>query len=248
MSKSTAALTWTTTPIVRWSSDSPRCPSDQNACPPEELTAKDVIIPLPRFEHLEPERRDAILRATAQELAVHGPQGASVNRILSASDLSKGALYYYFADRDDLLATTIRVHLEQVLAAMGWPEPVADATAYWKDWSERYARMLGFLAADPDLAGVLRIVVRAREGAEASVPMAEFNALVGGWLTRMLEIGTQVGAVRDDLPDGLLHQMVFGLLEGQDRWLGDRGNELSDEERDGLPNLLIGLLRRLVQA
>lgn len=224
------------------------CQSKRNGCTPEELRTKDVVIPLPRFEKLEPERRDVILRAAAQELAAHGPRGASVNRILSASGLSKGALYYYFADRDDLLATTIRVHLERVLDAMGWPQPVADATVYWRDWSERYARMLGFLAADPDLAGVLRIVVRAREGAEASVPMAEFNALVGGWLTRMLEIGTQVGAVRDDLPDGLLHQMVFGLLEGQDRWLGDRWNDLSDQERDGLPNLLIGLLRRLVQA
>lgn len=42
--------------------------------------------------------------------------------------------------------------------------------------------------------------------------------------------------------------MVFGLLEGQDRWLGDRWDELSDAERDELPNLLIGLLRRLVRA
>lgn len=221
---------------------------DHSACAPQEPRAEDRVIPLPRFEKLEPHRRDAILSAAAQELAVHGPQGASVNHILSVSGLSKGTLYYYFADRDDLLATTIRVHLERVLGAMGWPEPVADAEAYWQDWTERYGRMLEFLAADPHLAGVLRIVVRAREGAEASVPMAEFNALVGGWLTRMLEIGTQVGAVRHDLPDGLLHQMVFGVLEGQDRWLGDRWTELSDEERDGLPNLLIGLLRRLVQA
>ena len=221
---------------------------DHSACAPQEPRAEDRVIPLPRFEKLEPHRRDAILSAAAQELAVHGPQGASVNHILSVSGLSKGTLYYYFADRDDLLATTIRVHLERVLGAMGWPEPAADAADYWHGWRDRYTRMLDFLASDPDIAGVLRIVVRSREGAEASVPMEEFNALVGAWLTRILEIGTEVGAVRDDLPDGLLHQMVFGLLEGQDRWLGDRWNELGDAERDRLPDLLIGLLRRLAQA
>jgi AcrR family transcriptional regulator len=49
-------------------------------------------MPRPRFDHLEPERRRALLAVAAEEFAEHGYEASSFNRIIERSGLSKGAI------------------------------------------------------------------------------------------------------------------------------------------------------------
>ena len=46
--------------------------------------------------------KDRLLRAAMTEFADHGFAGARVDRIVKAAGLNKQAVYYYFADKDDL--------------------------------------------------------------------------------------------------------------------------------------------------
>ena len=69
-------------------------------------------MPRPRFERLDPERRGAVLDAAATEFAARGYDGASYNRIIERSGVSKGAMYYYFEDKADLYATVLGHALE----------------------------------------------------------------------------------------------------------------------------------------
>src|SRR3954467_846977 len=64
-------------------------------------------MPRPRYERAAPELKTAILSAARKELARAGYEGASLNRILEEAGLSKGAFYYYFDDKDDLVATVL---------------------------------------------------------------------------------------------------------------------------------------------
>src|SRR3954447_26434898 len=64
-------------------------------------------MPRPRYERAAPELKTAILAAARKELARGGYEGASLNRILEEAGLSKGAFYYYFDDKDDLVATVM---------------------------------------------------------------------------------------------------------------------------------------------
>jgi AcrR family transcriptional regulator len=59
-------------------------------------------MPRPRWATLEPERRTAILDVAAAEFAAHGFTDASYNRIIQRAGISKGAMYYYFDDQEDL--------------------------------------------------------------------------------------------------------------------------------------------------
>jgi AcrR family transcriptional regulator len=65
-------------------------------------------MPFARFERLDPEKRTRLLKAAAQEFAKHGFADASINRILDRAQMSKGAAYYYVADKADLFAATIQ--------------------------------------------------------------------------------------------------------------------------------------------
>ena len=65
-------------------------------------------MPLPRFDKLDDPRKRAILAAAAEELAERGFAGASYNRIIERAGISKGAMYYYFADKDDLYRTVLQ--------------------------------------------------------------------------------------------------------------------------------------------
>src|SRR5947207_2477445 len=64
-------------------------------------------VPRPRYERAAPELKTAILGAARKEIARLGYEGASLNRILEEAGLSKGAFYYYFDDKDDLVATVL---------------------------------------------------------------------------------------------------------------------------------------------
>ena len=52
-----------------------------------------------RFDNLGSEKQEAILRAAGEEFAEKGFAGASINRIIRESGMSKGSVYYYFEDK-----------------------------------------------------------------------------------------------------------------------------------------------------
>src|SRR5258707_9812436 len=78
-------------------------------------------MPFERFEKLVPAKRERILEVAAQEFAANGFEGASVNRILERAQMSKGAAYYYFADKAALFGAAVlyaseRIHLADMAA------------------------------------------------------------------------------------------------------------------------------------
>ena len=72
-------------------------------------------MPRPRFKKLAADKRAAIIEAAGVEFAAHGFQGASLNAIIAAAGISKGAFYYYFDDKADLFATVIEYATEVTL-------------------------------------------------------------------------------------------------------------------------------------
>ena len=72
-------------------------------------------MPRPRFAKLDPAKKEAILTAALEAFASHGFDGASYNQIIEKAGISKGAMYYYFDDKEDLFATVVRHELEDIL-------------------------------------------------------------------------------------------------------------------------------------
>jgi AcrR family transcriptional regulator len=74
-----------------------------------------------RFDNLARDKQEVLLEAAALEFAAHGYQGASINRIIDQSGMSKGSVYYYFEDKADLFSTTFQRSIERIAEEAGWP-------------------------------------------------------------------------------------------------------------------------------
>ena len=58
--------------------------------------------------------RDRILAEAAQRFVVHGYNGISMREIAAACQISKAALYYHFADKEDLIVAILEGYLDQI--------------------------------------------------------------------------------------------------------------------------------------
>ncbi|MEM7154286.1 MAG: TetR/AcrR family transcriptional regulator [Myxococcota bacterium] len=212
-------------------------------------------MPRPRFDRLEPERREAILDAAAAEFGEHGFSRASYNRIIDRAGLSKGAMYYYFADKRDLYLTVVRDAVGGLWTGLTPMEPVAGPPEFWREVERMAIAAWGYMLSAPRAAALAPAFLKAPASAEDSEVLAELTAQAAQWLRGVLEVGRGAGAVRDDIPDELLLAVTMAVGEAVDRWVGQQWfasreagspDEPMTAPSSELVDTLIDLLRRVV--
>lgn len=196
--------------------------------------------PRARFAELSPERRAQLLDPAEVEFIAHGFEGASLNRILAAAGMSKGQAYYYIADKADLYREVIERGLERLAKAMagGFPQP-ATAEEFWPQIAAIFTRMTAALREDKRLAALARGIY---EGPGAQAALAEPIAHIRAQADRLISIGQSVGAVRNDLPQSLLADTLFGAAREIDRWFAVHWSGLTGEEAFRLNEKAIGMI------
>ena len=90
-----------------------------------------LVVPRPRFAKLDPEKRRAILDAAMEEFASSGYERASYNRIIERAGVSKGAMYYYFDDKEDLFTTVVQQVMELAMGQFTEFPAFESATEFW---------------------------------------------------------------------------------------------------------------------
>jgi AcrR family transcriptional regulator len=200
----------------------------------------------PRFAKLPLAQQQAILRAALDEFAAHGFHDASLNRIIEAAGISKGSMYYYFDGKEDLFAHVARVEFVRVFAAVG---PVALPTepgpdAFWSGVEGYYRDSAAALATRPQLAALVRGWLAASDNPALARAQHEMEQAVTPWIERLLDAGRAVGAVRTDLPSGLLIAVALGMGRAMDTWLMAQPLEGTAPPPIGA---LVGMLRRALQ-
>jgi AcrR family transcriptional regulator len=197
----------------------------------------------PRFEKLPPAQQQAILRAALDEFAVHGFRGASLNRVISAAGISKGSMYYYFDGKEDLYTHVARVELERMVAGLGpFPIPTqADPDTFWSTLEGYYLRLMTALVTTPRLADLIRGWLAASGDPALHRAQQELEHAVLPWLEEALAAGQRAGAVRGDLPSGLLISVVVGMGQAMDTWLVSHQPDVETLPR--LVGALVGMMR-----
>ena len=200
-------------------------------------------MPLPRFEKLPDDKRRAILDAAAEEFAEHGFDGASFNRIIATAGISKGAMYYYFADKSDAYGAVLDDVMARVLDAVrDLPRPTS-TEGYWSTLELGLARLNEILFSDERLAALARGLY-ASAGAEAT--HQRLLAQSRAWVEELVALGRSLGAVRDDVPSDLLAAMATGMLVAADRWFVEAAERMPLEELAPLSTKLLEILRDIL--
>ena len=205
------------------------------------------MAPRPRWQNTDQERRDLILKVATQEFAEHGYTGASLNRILATTSISKGVFYYYFDDKLDLFITTA---VAQLLAVTGGQIPqfaTTDADAFWHDFGVWMGGVMRDAMLEPErfefLKTTLRLPPEIRHGERMTSIMLEFQ----GAMTAVLDQGRRANAVRSDLPDALLASLIIAVDETLDHWFFARIEEGDMPADDAMVAVYIDMMRRLLQ-
>lgn len=202
-------------------------------------------MPRPRFEKLAPEKRKAILDAAADEFGEHGFDGASYNRIIAATGVSKGAMYYYFDDKEDLYVTVMVSIIEQFMGVIGDFPDVETPEQYWGAFEDMMRRSMAIWREDPRAAELSRGFQSLRRSGQMGPAMQRVMQEGARWARSLLDKGRSVGAIRVDLSLELLTQLTMTLDAVMDGWLADHWDDLTQEGREGMIDKAHDLFRRL---
>lgn len=205
-------------------------------------------MPLPRFHRLPPERRDQILDAAAEEFGAHGYSAASMNRIIDAAELSKGAMYYYFDGKADLWATLVDSVFEQLGPVDAAMTAATTPEAFWLAFRRMYDEALVVFADVPRVGHMMRAMTRSTQIEEAMQVLALAEGMEGlrASFTHVLAHGQSIGAVRDDLEVDRLIEVVLALNTITDRWLA-LAHEDEPSEIEALLDTVVDLNVRLLR-
>ena len=202
-------------------------------------------MPLPRFDKLDEPRKASILAAAAEEFGERGFESASYNRIIERAGISKGAMYYYFADKDDLFRTVLDAALAQWFEEVGFPVGADDDASFWRACEAMYERSLRFVLRDPRNAALCFGITKARAELADHPVVMQLNQRMHEWIDTLVKQGQAIGAVRADVPSDLLVHAVLSLLDAGDRWLASRWGELSENDVESTASMMVDFLRRL---
>jgi len=204
-------------------------------------------MPRPRFQKLSDARRDQMLEVAGQEFSLHGYDGASLNHILEAAGVSKGAAYYYFDDKADLFVTVVRHCWKHLLDHQGFDLDRVDARRFWPEVFALYREAIAHLKQSPWMMGVAKSVWRLSREARGQRQLAEVFADAQAWLARFVVRGQEVGAVRDDLPTDLLIALIVGLDAAWDQWFCEHLEALSEEQAAEIVERLLDATRAMLE-
>lgn len=183
--------------------------------------------------------RRVILESAAAAFARRGLAGTSLNDLVRASGLTKGAFYFHFSSKEELAVAAFRFKQEQLLGGMA---AAADPDQRALD---RLIAMLdtrvALLADDPSLHCVLRLGQELRVGSDPDSEYAGFQETAIAVITDLLDEGRRDGSVHGDVEPRPAAETVFAAILGIDALadLLSGGADLADRN-----HWLTSLLRR----
>jgi len=198
-----------------------------------------------RLWALPEEKRARLLDPARSEFTRNGYADASLNRILSDAQMSKGQAYYYITGKSDLyLAVCTRDFAPLLDFANKQTERLRSADDYWIGLESLVGNLVDLLHANDKVAALALTVYGSAAAAECLAPL---TAQLDTILDDVIQIGQTADEVRADLPDGLIRDMLKALARSVDRWLALNGPSLSPEEFAHTTTSTFEMIRGLVR-
>jgi AcrR family transcriptional regulator len=203
-------------------------------------------MPLPRYHKLSPERKEQIINAALEEFANHHYQDASINRIIERSGVSKGTMYYYFADKADVYSELIKNFIVASIESWQFDTSVQTSEQFWEEWRTLYRSAFKYYVDNPEQhklnSHFTRLIASGVAPEEARKQIRKIRA----YCLERLNFGIEIGAVRSDLPESLLVNLFISLYEAFDSWVAFTYETMSLDNCDELADMISKLLKKLL--
>jgi TetR/AcrR family transcriptional regulator len=203
----------------------------------------ELAVPRPRFARLPSDKQQAILAAAMQQFANHGYERASFNRIIEQAGVSKGAMYYYFDDKEDLFNTVVHQVLEQALGEFMELPAAETPEQFWGGVHEFMTQALRFMHDRPMVARLIKSVLSLQAAGSGIGAVENVRALYRQWAEGFIRQAQAVGAIRSDLPFDLLVALTVAVASAGDVWLVEHHNELGTENSARFATQFLDMMR-----
>jgi AcrR family transcriptional regulator len=184
----------------------------QGQAPPRESVAGDVS-PWPvrrATQHNRDVKREAVIRAAARAFNARGYHNTSIDEIAAALNVTKPTIYYYVANKEQLLLECILTGLERVLEPFRRPRPPdVSAREHLNEMIRHYAQAIA-----SEYGGCM---VRAEDFGFAPESMARIKQLkheIDQSIRRLLDAGVEDGSIGTQDP-----KMTAFALAGALNWI-----------------------------
>ena len=184
--------------------------------------------------------RERILRVSIELFLKKSYRGTSVKDITDAVSISKGALYWYFKSKDDLLETIIGTYETDFLD--GLMETVHPAgNDFIKVYKEYHRYINEYAAANTELCVLFTTLSAelAGSGTVAEIRIKSIYAKYLAFIESLLELANRQNLLKKDADTNLLAHTIIGIRNGiLLQWYMNRphvdGASLSKTYRDAL--------------
>lgn len=190
-------------------------------------------------------RRTRILAAARTEFAAHGYHGTSIDRIIARAEVARATFYQHFKSKREVFETALEELMVLVYRSL---PPIVPTEAVGPQALRNIERILHALLDDVDLA---RLILMEGYGPdeEAREKIARFHARLVDYAERTLEVGQQLGMIREGdvramaaVMVGAVKEVLYQHLSG----LRDR-SEIERLPRELLLTLMTGVGTEAVQ-
>ena len=201
-------------------------------------------MPLARFSKLSPDKQVELLTTATEEFAERGFDAASLSDILVKTGLSKSSFYYYFEDKEDLLAAVLERLMNDYFPAVG-PREFDQLTQenFWRTVERQIEQSTQKVVASPALMKVLSHLPLSLRESPQLAPIRERAARL---MASVISAGQKVGCVRTDLSVERLTELWEAMDASLDRALMGQDRTPTAEEMEAHMRLVFDTFRRLM--
>jgi len=199
-----------------------------------------------RLSKLDPAVRRRIMDAARHEFAAHGLDQASLNVIIERAGISKGVLYYYFVDKQDLYLAIIQeaqATMAELFSRMAaGREPTGD---YWEDLRVLARQKASIVIGDPEVGKLMQDLYHQAQKPGDDSPFKAYVDAEQELALKFMQTGLALGKIRTDLPPETLWELSFAVTDVLDRHLLHNRENVTPEDIDRYADLLVDILAKI---
>lgn len=197
---------------------------------------------------LPAEQQRALFQAAAEEFATNGIDAASLDHIIARAGIDAPAVQDRFSGKADLFSALVDRALAVLFHQIGpFDLNALTAATFWSAIEEYYHRAIVLVDHNDWLVRFGRLFYHLRDTPRLGAATTPLFDVTRHWTEALILRGQRLGVLRDDLPLELLTDIAMGVLEPLDRWSVAHWADLSEAQRQALPEQHIGLFRRLLE-
>jgi AcrR family transcriptional regulator len=158
------------------------------------------------FLRINDEKRDRIIKAAVEEFSESGYTAANVNHIAASAGISVGALYKYFATKDDLFMYIVEVAAEKISE---YVNTVVESDIRLLSKIERLLRMAqDYSGRDPNLIRLYNVFSAESDSKRANIIAEKLESITARAYSELIAKAQETGEVRGDIDAGILAFML----------------------------------------